>query len=107
MRPVEEGAAVTLEVTVRYQACDDVACLAPRSEKHTLTLPIEPIDVPSLGLFTGHGQRETAMDSPTHIRRLFLRKLRTHPIKLLRFIGRNLQLERAARRRARAKGDGE
>lgn len=106
LRPLEEGASLGIEVTVRYQACDDVSCLAPRNEKHTLNLPIEPIDVPSLALFKGNGQRETAMDSPRHLRRLFLRKLRTHPIKLMRFIGKNIRLELAARRRARARSDG-
>lgn len=99
LRPLADDASVTLEVTVRYQACEDVSCLPPRTEQLTLTAPIEPINVPSWSIFTGNGQRETSMDSARHGRRLALRKLRTHPLNFLRFIGKNIQLDFAARRR--------
>ena len=97
LRPIEAGASVTLEVTVRYQACDDAQCLAPRTEKLVLTAPIEPIDVPRLPYFDGGGQRETGMDSARHLRRLMLRKLRSNPRGFLRFIATTIRLELGAR----------
>lgn len=106
LRPIDAGATVTFEVTVRYQACDDVSCLAPRSEKLRLEAPIEPIDVPTLPYFEGGGQRETRMDSQRHMRRLLLRKLRSNPRGFLRFVATTLRLEWAARRRLRARPEG-
>lgn len=99
-RPVDRDAA-TLEVTVRYQACDDHNCLLPRTEKLSLEVPVEPVDVQTLGIHAGHGQRESSMNSSAHIRRLLLRKVRARPLGLPRFLLKNLRLELAARRRRR------
>jgi hypothetical protein len=104
LRPLDE-AETTVDVTVRYQACDDRACLAPRTETLTLRVPIEPIDVPRLPLFRGKGQRVTTMNSARHMRRLVARKVRSSPGRFARFVVKQLRLERAARRRLRDAGD--
>ena len=100
VRPLDRD-AVTLEVEVRFQACNDDVCLVPRTEKLTLDVPMDVVDTPSLGMHRGHGQREGGYDNTPHLRRLFLRKLRAHPLGLPRFIWKNFRLEMAARRRRR------
>lgn len=92
VRPLDVE-SVSLEVTVRYQACDDDTCLLPRTEKFALEVPLDVIDIPKIGLHTGHGQREGAYDGSPHLRRLMLRKMRAHPLGFLRFIGRSIVLE--------------
>ena len=99
-RPLDAD-QVTVEVTVRYQACDDTACLLPKTEKLSLDLALDVIDVPSLGMHLGHGQREASYSNAPHLRRLFLRKGRKNPIGLLKFFAKNVRLELAARRRAK------
>ncbi len=99
-RPLDSD-AVTLEVTVRYQACDDEACLLPKSETLSVEVPLDVIDVPALGMHLGHGQREAGFDGMPHMRRLALRKIRQHPLGLFKFIAKNIRLELQARRRAR------
>jgi hypothetical protein len=91
--------AVTLDVTVRYQACNGVTGLLPRTERLSLRVPLDVIDVPTLSLHTGHGQREAAYDSTPLMRRLIWRKVRAHPLGFLRFIAKSIRLELAARRR--------
>lgn len=100
VRPLDVD-RVTLDVTVRYQACNDETCLLPRTEQLSLALPLEVIDVPNISLHTGHGQREAAYDGTPHLRRLLLRKLRRHPLGFLRFVAKNIRLELAALRRRR------
>jgi len=104
VRPLDTD-AITLEVRVRYQACDDEVCLLPRSEKLTLELPLDVIDVPAIPMHMGHGQREGRYDGRRHLRRLFLRKVRRHPLGFVRFIGKQIRLELAARARARSARD--
>jgi DsbC/DsbD-like thiol-disulfide interchange protein len=99
VRPLDAD-AVTLEVEIRYQACDDETCLLPRTEKLTFELPLDVIDVPRIPLHMGHGQREGDYDGKPGLRRLMLRKIRSHPLGFLRFIGKHLRLELAARARA-------
>ena len=94
--------AISLEVEVRYQACDDEACLLPKREKLALELPLDVVDVPHLSMHLGHGQREGSFDAMPHMRRLMLRKVGRHPLRLLRFVATTLRLEWAARRRSRA-----
>lgn len=100
VRPLDVD-AVTLDVTVRYQACNDETCLLPRTEKLSLRVPLDVIDVPNVALHTGHGQREAGYDGSPHLRRLMWRKVRAHPLAFLRFIGKSIGLELAARRRRR------
>jgi hypothetical protein len=100
VRPLDV-AAVTLDVTVRYQACNDTACFLPRTERLSLRVPLDVVDVPNLSLHTGHGQREGDFDGTPHLRRLIWRKVRAHPLGFLRFVAKSIRLELAARRRRR------
>ena len=99
-RPLDTDHA-TLEVSVRYQACDDEACLLPRTDKLSLELGLDVVDVPGLGMHLGHGQREAGYSNAAHMRRLFLRKGRENPLGVLKFLAKNVRMELAARRRAR------
>jgi hypothetical protein len=99
-RPLDVETA-TLEVTVRYQACDDQVCLLPKTEKFSLQLPLDVIDIPKIGLHLGHGQREGSYDGTPHMRRLVLRKARRNPLGLLKFLWKNVRLELGAARRRR------
>ena len=100
-RPLDRD-SLELEVEVRYQACDDEACLLPKTEKLRLTASLEVVDVPNLALHVGHGQREGSYDAMPHMRRMLLRSLRRSPAGFLRFVAKNLSLEMAAWRRRRA-----
>jgi hypothetical protein len=100
VRPLDME-STTLEVTVRYQACNDQTCLLPKSEKMTLDLALDVVDIPALSMHQGHGQREGAFDGAPHLRRLMLRKVRSNPLRLVRFIAKTVKLELAARRRRR------
>ena len=99
-RPLDSD-QVTLAVQVRYQACNDNECLLPRTETFSLDLPLDVIDVPSLGMHTGHGQREGGFDSTPAMRRLVWRKFKQNPMALPRLIFKSIKLELAARRRAK------
>ncbi len=99
-RPLDaEG--VTLTVLARYQACDDEQCLLPRTERLEIAVPLDVVDVPKLGMHRGHGQREGRYDASPHLRRMLLRSVRQSPLGFLRFIGKQVRLELAARRRRR------
>jgi hypothetical protein len=100
VRPLDAKTA-TLEVDVRYQACDNDVCFLPRTEKLSLELSFDVIDVPALGMHSGHGQREATWSGRRHLRRLALRKILPHPLGFLRFIAKSIKLELAARVRAR------
>ena len=99
-RPLDTD-QITIEVSVRYQACDDAACLLPKTEKLSLDLALDVVDVPNLGMHTGHGQREAGYSNAPHLRRLFLRKGLKNPLGLLKFFAKSIRLELAARRRAK------
>jgi len=99
-RPLDADSAA-LEVEVRYQACNDSVCYPPRTEKLGLQVDLDVIDVPRLGLHTGHGQREGNFRAGPHMVRLILRKLRQNPLGLPRLMWTNLRLARAARARRR------
>jgi hypothetical protein len=99
-RPLDQDHA-KVEVKVRYQACDDEQCLLPKTEHLTLELPLDVIDVPNVGMHTGHGQREAGYDGTPHLRRLLWRSVRRSPLGVLRFIAKNIKLELAARKRRR------
>ncbi len=72
MDPLEQTTA-TLEVTVRYQACDEHTCLIPRTEHLLVEVPIEPLTVPNLPPISSAGQRLTPMDSLPHMKNLVRR----------------------------------
>ncbi len=100
VRPLDQE-SVSVEVEVRTQACTDEACLLPRTEKLVLEVPLDVIDIPKISMHTGHGQREGNYDGSRHVRRLMLRKIKASPLGFLRFIGKSIRLELAARRRKR------
>jgi hypothetical protein len=102
-RPLDSD-SIDIEVTVRYQACTDSECLLPRTETLALTLPMDVVDVPRLGMHLGHGQRESGYDSMPAMRRLIWRKLKKKPLSLPKFIWKNIKLELQARKRARQRG---
>ncbi|MCH2169769.1 redoxin domain-containing protein [Myxococcota bacterium] len=95
-RPLEQD-SVQLEVVVRYQACDDRACLLPREETLHLDVPVDVVDVPSLPLHMGHGQREAFMDAKPHMIRLLRRKMLRYPLRGLSYMVKTARLELAAR----------
>lgn len=101
-RPLDMD-SIDIEVKVRYQACTDTECLLPKTETYTLNLAMDVIDVPALGVHTGHGQREGDYDSSPAMRRLIFRKLRQNPLSIFKFIAKSIKLELAARRRAKTK----
>lgn len=99
-RPLDMDSA-PIEVTVRYQACDDAQCMLPRTEHLRLEVPLDVIDVPNLGMHQGHGQREASFDGTPHLRRLMLRSARRSPLGIVRFAIKHVFLELEARRRRR------
>ena len=64
----------TVDVVVRYQACDDDACLLPRMERFRLEIPLDVTEVPAIPIHLGHGQREGNYDGTPHFKRLLARK---------------------------------
>ncbi len=100
MRPLEAN-STTIEVTVRYQACDDSTCMLARSEKLTLEVPMAPVDVQALPFHTGHGQNEWDANSRKHFLRLVFRIFRRDPIAFFKGIRRQIRLQREAVRRQR------
>lgn len=95
VRPVDVE-SVPLEVTVRYQACDDSSCFAPKTERFTLDLALEPVDMPNLSFHGDTGQWKSEMDGAPHLRKLILRQLRQHPLGVLRSIAQQAWLRIAA-----------
>ena len=71
--PLERHSA-TVDVIVRYQACDDSTCLLPRTEHFSLDVPLDVTDVPAIPIHQGHGQREGNYDGTPHWKRLLARK---------------------------------
>ena len=103
MRPLDAD-QVSLEIWIRYQACDDEQCLLPKTEKLSLEVPLEVVDVPRIRLddHVGHGQRESNYDGMPHLRRYMWRAFRNNPTGGLRFVKNNIPSELAARRRRRS-----
>ena len=97
-RPLDAD-EIDLDIQVRYQACTDNECLLPRTESLKLSLAMDVIDVPRLGIHLGHGQRESGYDSMPAMRRLIWRKVKKNPLGLPKFLWKNLKLELAARKR--------
>ena len=104
-RPLDED-AVPIEVTVRYQACDDETCLLPKTETFRFDVPLDVVDIPKLGMHMGHGQREGNFDAEPHLRRLLKRKFRESPLGFVRHLFLAARLNLAAKRRARAEDGG-
>lgn len=101
MRPLDE-LETTIDVHVRYQACDDETCLLPRNRKLTLKVPMAPVDVQALPFHQGHGQNEWDANSKKHMLRLVFRIFRRDPLAFFKGIGRQIKLGRDAKARKRA-----
>jgi len=98
VRPLDQR-TVTVDVTVRYQACDDQICMLPRTENFSLELELETMEVPALKVHMGHGQQEGSYEAAPHMRRLLRRKIGQNPLGFPVFLWKNIKLELAARRR--------
>nr|MCS5620087.1 protein-disulfide reductase DsbD family protein [Myxococcota bacterium] len=103
MQPLDRD-AITIEVDLAYQACNDEQCLLPKTEKLSLDVPTEVVDVPHITFadHVGNGQREGNYDGMPHLRRYMWRAFRNSPLGMLRFIANNIRLELTARRRNRS-----
>jgi hypothetical protein len=74
-RAVEEGvASIGVEITVRYQACDEAQCFIPRTQTLHLEVPIGLGAMPNLGEMHGITGQTVEMDSMAHMKRLVERK---------------------------------
>lgn len=67
-----------LEITVRYQACNDQTCEIPRTETFRLTVPVETGTTPRLPLFKGSGT-STTMPTVKHFVRMLARSVKQRP----------------------------
>ena len=90
---------LTLEVNVRYQACNQITCLLPRTERFVLTVPVEAIDVPQLSMFAGNGQKTLGFKAAPHLLRLVWRIFRMNPFAFLKGFARQRDRIRNARKR--------
>jgi hypothetical protein len=97
-RPIDRD-SVSIDVTVRYQACDDHTCFAPKTQRLRLELGLEPVDMPNLSFHGETGQWTSPIRGAPHMRRLLLRMLVRHPFGVVRSIVNQVRLMRAARRR--------
>lgn len=67
-----------LEITLRYQACDDQACAIPKTESFRLTIPVETGIAPRLPILKGLGT-STTMPTAKHFVRMLVRSVRERP----------------------------
>ncbi len=99
-RPLDMD-SIDIQIKVRYQACTDQECLLPTTETFTLKLPLDVIDIPKIGLHTGHGQREGNYDGSANMRRLMWRKFMANPLSIFKFVAKTIRLERQAKNAAK------
>ena len=88
-----------IEITVRYQACDDAMCFPPKTECFTLAVGLEPVEMPNLGFHGETGQWKSEVNVAPHMRRLILRQIRRHPLGALRSFFFQVRLMAGARLR--------
>lgn len=74
----ESDPSIDVEVTVRYQACDDAQCFIPRTRTMTLTVPVAHGVRPGFSRMKYSGTAAIDMDSDSHLRRLVERKTGEH-----------------------------
>jgi hypothetical protein len=99
-RPLDSD-EIEIQVQVRYQACNNNECLLPKTETFKLTLGMDVIDVPKIGLHLGHGQRAGNYNGGPALRRLMWRKFKENPLSIFKFIAKSIKLELQARKRAK------
>jgi len=90
VRPLDQQ-EISLSVKINYQICDANQCLLPKSAHLELSVPLEEVEVPNLGVHTGHGQREGSFDAMPHMKRLILRSLKDNPLRFPIFIFKTLK----------------
>jgi len=74
-RALRDGAtSIEVDVTVRYQACDDAQCFIPRTRSLRLDVPIGPGAMPNFAEMQGITGQTVEMDSAAHMKRLIKRK---------------------------------
>ena len=72
----EIGSTITLELQVRYQACDDAQCFLPITRTLGLEIPVAPSVLPAISGLKDDRADRVNMDSDHHIQRLIERKRR-------------------------------
>ena len=90
VRPLDQQ-EISLSVNINYQICDANQCLLPMSTHLELSVPLEEVEVPNLGVHTGHGQKEGSFDATPHMKRLILRSLKDNPLRFATFIYKTLE----------------
>ena len=90
-RPLDMPSA-DIEIKVRYQACSDTECLLPKSETFLLSIDLDVIDIPSIDIHKGHGQREGNYDSTPALKRLIARKIKKKPLGVPLFFAKVILL---------------
>ncbi|MEM9464056.1 MAG: protein-disulfide reductase DsbD domain-containing protein [Actinomycetota bacterium] len=73
------ASSITIEVSVRYQACDDQQCFLPQTRTIDLEVPIDFGVMPAFEGMPGRGATVIDMDSTAHMERLFVRKAAERP----------------------------
>ena len=66
--------SITLQVTVRFQACDDEQCFLPQTRTVDLDVPIDLSVMPGFEFMQDRGANIIAMNSDVHLQRLVERK---------------------------------
>ena len=90
VRPLDQQ-EISLSVNINYQICDANQCFLPMSTHVELRVPLEEVEVPNLGVHTGHGQKEGSFDATPHMKRLILRSLKDNPLRFATFIYKTLE----------------
>jgi hypothetical protein len=73
--PESDLSEVELGVEVRYQACDDVQCFAPKTRHLSLTVPTAKVFAPSFDSMKGMGATTIEMDTMAHFKVLNARQI--------------------------------
>ena len=74
-RAMRDGVtSIQVDVTVRYQACDDTQCFIPRTQTLRLDVPIAPGAMPNFDEMHGITGETVEMDATAHMKRLIKRK---------------------------------
>jgi len=75
-RTIRDGAeSITVQIHVRYQACDDTQCFIPRTRTIELDVPVANGVMPQFEQMGDYDGTTIDMDSMAHMKRLFERKV--------------------------------
>lgn len=73
LKPLDQK-AITLDLTIRYQACNSQECFLPRTVKLSLEVPLGQVIVPDLPPFQGGGLRVSPLQTGTYLTQLAARQ---------------------------------